>query len=193
MGNPWTSLHRRTRFSLLVLGFSTVFLVLGLTLGEDIALQLQKTHTTPNGWIFFGWLVGGPPYMLTALFWSDHRRLTHAQFRNRSVPLALAIGLTFLILPARVIGVPAQFGTGGIVGYPLSAGLVWGLCATVAAGVFGGLVLLMLSRATPNGASAAQKQMTTRFLETACIIALIVTLGLALYGGDGSGIFNNGT
>lgn len=193
MGNPWTSLSRRARFGLLVLGFSGAFLALGLALGEDVALQLQKTHTTPNGWIFFGWLVGGPPYMLTALFWAGHRRLTHDQFRNRSLLLAPALGLTFLILPARIIGVPEQFGTGGIVGYPLSAGLVWGLCATVTAGVFGGLVLLVLRSATPHGASAAQKQMTTRFLEVACIIALIVTLGLGLYGGDGSGIFNNGT
>ncbi len=193
MGNPWTSLNRRTRFGLLTLGFSGAFLALGLVLGEDIALQLQKTHTTPDGWIFFGWLVGGPPYMLTALFWSEHRRLTHAQFRNRSLLLTPALGLTFLILPARIVGVPEQFGMGGIVGYPLSAGVVWGLCATVTTGVFAGLVLLVLRSATPNGATPVQKQMTTRFLEVACIIALIVTLGLALYGGDGSGIFNNGT
>lgn len=193
MGSGWTSLGRKARFGILVAGFSAVFLTLGLVYGEDIALQLQKTPTTPDGWIFVGWLVGGPPYMLTALFFSDYRRLTHDQFRNRSLVLAAALGLTFLVLPARIIGVPAQFGTGAIVGNPLSAGLVWGLCATVTVGVFGGLVILLLRRAAPNGATKAQRQMTTRFLETACILALIVTLGLALYGGNGSGIFNNGT
>lgn len=194
MGSTWTSLSRRTRFGILITGFSTVFLLVGLLYGEQAALQLQKTHTTPDGWIFFGWLAGGPPYMLAALFWSEHRRLTHDQFRNRSLVLAAAIGLTFFILPARIIGVPAQFGTGSIVGFPLSAGLVWGLCATLAVAVFGGLVLLVLHRSTrPQGPTPSQRLMTTRFLESACIVALIVTLGLALYGGNGSGIFNNGT
>lgn len=193
MGNPWSSLKRRTRFGLLIGFFSAVFLVLGLAYGEPIAVNLQKTPTTPDGWIFLGWLIGGPPYMLAALFWSEHRRLTHEEFRNRSLAYAIAIGLTFLILPARFVGVPAQFGTGAIVGHPLSAGLVWGLCATVAAGIFGGLVILMLRKATPGGATAAQREMTARFLESACLVALIVTLGLALYGGNGSGIFNNGT
>lgn len=182
------------RFGLRIGFFSIVFLVIGLLFGEDIAVQLQKTPTTPDGWIFLGWLVGGPPYMLAALFWSEHRRLTHEQFRNRSVVYAFAIGLTFLILPARILGVPAQFGTGAIVGNPLSAGLVWGLCATVAVTVFGGIAILMLHQASgPQGPTPAQRQMTSRFLESACVIALIVTLGLALYGGNGSGIFNNGT
>jgi len=193
MGSKWTSLSRRTRFGVLIAFFSVAFLVIGLIFGEDIALQLQKTPTTPDGWIFVGWLVGGPPYMLSALFWSEHRRLTHEQFRNRSLVYAVAIALTFVILPARIIGVPAQFGTGAIVGHPLAAGLVWGLCATVAVAVFGGLVLLVLRQASgPHGATPAQRQMTSRFLESACIIALVVTLGLALYGGNGAGIFNNG-
>lgn len=194
MGSKWTSLSRRTRFGVLIAVFSVVFLVAGLIWGEDIAVQLQKTPTTPDGWIFVGWLIGGPPWMLAALFWSDHRRLTHEQFRNRSIVHAAAVGLTFLVLPARIIGVPAQFGTGAIVGHPLSAGLVWGLCATVAVSIFGALVLLLLRQASrPKGPTPAQRMMTTRFLESACIIALVVTLGLGLYGGNGSGIFNNGT
>ncbi len=194
MGSTWTSLSRRVRFGALIASFSIVFLVVGRLFGEDIAVQLQKTPTTPDGWTFLGWAIGGPPYMAAALFWSEHRRLTHDQFRNRSLAYAAAIGLTFFILPARVVGVPAQFGTGAIVGNPLSAGLVWGLCATVALAIFGGLVILSLRGAAgPAGATPAQRLMTARFLESACIVALVVTLGLALYGGNGSGIFNNGT
>ncbi len=194
MGSQWGSLSRRTRFGVLIALFSGFFLLLGLLLGEDIAVQLQKTPTTPDGWIFVGWLIGGPSYVLAALFWSGHRRLTHDQFRNRSILHAATIGLTFLMLPARITGVPEQFGTGAIVGNPLSAGLVWGLCATVAVTIFGGLVLLVQRQATrPQGPTPAQRLMTARFLESACIIALVVTLGLGLYGGNGSGIFNNGT
>lgn len=193
MGSNRTPSSRRQRFGIRIAGFSVLFLALGLVYGEDIAVRLQQTPTTQDGWLFIGWLVGGPPYVVAALFWADHRRLDHDQFRNRSWLIAAAIGLSMFILPARVRGVTEQFGTGALVGNPLSAGWVWGMAATVSLAVFGGLVLLMLRKATPQGPSPAQRSMTARFLEGACLVALVVTLGLALYGGNGSGIFNNGT
>ncbi|RNL62108.1 hypothetical protein EFK50_09865 [Nocardioides marmoriginsengisoli] len=197
MGSNRTPLSDRARFGWCIAGFAVLFLVVGRVLGEDIALQLQKTPTTVEGWLFVGWLVGGPPYLVTAIFWNERHRLTRTQLRNRSVLLAAWIGLTMLIVPARVLGVHTQFGTGALVGNPLSAGWVWGMAANVGMLVFGGLVLLVLHKSTPKGPgkgpSAEQRRMTARFLEAAWLVALVVTLGLSLYGGNGSGIFNNGT
>lgn len=193
MGSNRTPLSDRARFAWFIAGFALFFLVLGRVAGEEIALQLQKTPTTVDGWLFVGWLIGGPPYLVTAIFWNERHRLSSTQIRNRSILLGAWIGLTMLIVPARVLGVHTQFGTGALVGNPLSAGWVWGMAANVGMAIFGGLVLLVLHKSTPKGPTKEQRRMTARFLESAWLVALVVTLGLSLYGGNGSGIFNNGT
>lgn len=181
------------RFALCIVGFAFFFLVLGRIAGEHIALELQKTPTTVEGWLFLGWLIGGPPYLVAAIFWNEHRRLTPEQVRLRSVLIGAWLGLTMLIAPARVVGIDLQFGTGALVGNPLTAGWVWGMAANLGMALFGGAVLLILNKSTPEGPTAEQRRMTARFLETAWLVALVVTCGLSLYGGNGSGLFNNGT
>jgi hypothetical protein len=193
MGSNRTAASDGRLFALSTAGFAVFFLVLGRIAGEDIALQLQKTPTTVDGWLFLGWLVGGPPYLVAAIFWNERHRLSRTQIQVRSVLIGACIGLTMLIVPARILGVDTQFGTGALVGNPLSAGWVWGMAANVCMAIFGGLVLLVLHTSTPGRPTDEQLRMTARFLETAWLVALVVTLGLSLYGGNGSGIFNNGT
>ncbi len=193
MGSNRTPLSDRTMFLLSIAGFSLFFLILGRIAGEDIAVQLQLTPTTVEGWLFLGWLVAGPPYLVAAIFWNERDRLSPSKIRNRSLVLGAWIGMTMFILPARLLGADAQWGTGAIVGNPLSAGWVWGMAANVAAAIFAGLVLLILHKSTRKKPTAEQRRMTARFLEAAWLGALVVTLGLSLYGGNGAGIFNNGT
>jgi hypothetical protein len=195
MGSKRTLPSGRALFAISVLGSAFLFLLLGRIAGENIALELQKTPTTTEGWLLMGWLVGGPPYLVAVIFWNEHGR-----FRSREVRLATAligvwIGMTMFIAPARVLGVDTQFGTGAIVGNPLSAGWVWGAVANAGMAVFSTIVLLVMRSATAShgGPTDDQRRMTARFLEAAWLVTLVVTLGLALYGGNGSGIFNNGT
>ena len=180
------------RFALSIVGFSVFFLALGRFLGEDLALQLQKTPTTREGWQFFGWLVGGPPFLLAILVWNDRKRLAPSQLRNRTYALAAWIGLGMFIFPARLDSVDEQFGTAALVGDPLSGGWAWAMLANAIAFIFAALVLLVLHKSVPNGPNQAQRDLTVRFLERAWLVALVAGLGFALYGGA-TGLFSTTT
>jgi hypothetical protein len=195
MGSNRTPLSGRSLFAASLVVSALFFLVLGRVAGEHLAVQLQKTPTTTEGWLFLGWLIGGPPYLVAAIFWNEHGRFRSAEVRLATVAIAAWIGMTMFIAPARVLGVDTQFGTGAIVGNPLSAGWVWGAVANLGMVLFSLVVLTVMHRATraTGGPSADQRRYTARFLEAAWLVALVVTLGLSLYGGNGSGIFNNGT
>jgi hypothetical protein len=96
-----------------------------------------------------------------------------------------------LVLPARTTGTADQFGTGALVGDPLSVGWTWGALAAIAGVVFTGIVLLVLHRSVGRP-SADQLDLTIRFLERAWVVLLLVSLGFALYG-DRAGVFHGGT
>jgi hypothetical protein len=181
----------RRRFVLATVGFAVLFTALGRILGEDIALQLQKTPTTGLGWRFIGWLVAAPPAVLTMITWHDRRRLRPKQRRDRGLVLAVWIGLSMFVLPARTTSVDSQFGTGALVGDPLSSGWAWGALAAVIGLVFTGLVLLVLHR-TVDEPTPQQRELTVRFLERAWLVLLVVSLGFALYGGR-TGVFHGGS
>ena len=170
----------RRRFLIALLGFAVFFTLLGLRLGEDIAVQLQKTPTTEAGWRLIGWLVAAPPALLTIVTWHERHRLRPQQRRSRALLLAAWIGLSMFVLPARLTGVDAQFGTGALVGEPLSAGWAWGALAAVVGLAFSGLVLLVLHRSVASP-TAEQWDLTVRFLERAWLVLLVVSLGFALY------------
>jgi hypothetical protein len=174
-----------------VIGFSLLVLVIGLLFGESLAEQLQKTPTTRLGWLFIGWLIGGPPFAYAALVWNEHKGTTTGKFRSRSTLAAFWIGLSLFIVPARVTSVESQFGMGSIVGHPLAAGWTWGFVANLIAVAFAGAVLLVQRTSVPGGLNATQQRTTARFLEAVWLVLLVVSLGFALYG-NGSGIFNNG-
>jgi hypothetical protein len=192
MGSNRTELSDGRRFVLSIVGFSVLFLAVGRFLGEDLALQLQKTPTTRDGYLFFGWLVGGPPYLLAVLVWNDRARLKPAQFRNRSLGLSAWIGLSMFILPAKLESVHDQFGTAALVGDPLSGGWAWAMLANVIAFAFAGLVLWVLHKSVPNGPDATQRALTVTFLERAWLVVLVAGLGFALYGGA-TGLFSTTT
>jgi hypothetical protein len=181
----------RRRFVLATVGFAVLFLAVGRLLGEDIALQLQKTPTTGLGWRFIGWLVAAPPAVLTMITWHDRRRLRPRQRRDRGLVLAVWIGLSMFIVPARTAGVDSQFGTGALVGDPLSSGWAWGALAAIIGLVFTALVLLVLHR-TVDEPTPQQRELTVRFLERAWLVLLVVSLGFALYGGR-TGVFQGGS
>lgn len=186
-----TDVSERRRFVLAVVGFAVLFTALGRLLGEEIALQLQKTPTTTQGWRLIGWLVSAPPVVLTMITWHERRRLRPKQRRARGYLLAVWIGLSMLILPARTGGVDSQFGTGALVGDPLSAGWAWGGMAALLGIAFTGLVLLVLHRSV-DVPTAQQRDLTVRFLERAWLVLLIVSLGFALYGAR-TGVFVGGS
>jgi len=186
-----TDVSERRRFVLAAVGFAILFTALGRVFGEDIALELQKTPTTALGWRFIGWLVAAPPAVLTMVTWHERRRLTPKQRRDRGLFLAAWIGLTMFIAPARTTSIDSQFGTGALVGDPLSAGWAWGAMAAVIGLVFSGLVLLVLHRSV-DAPTPEQRDLTVRFLERAWLVLLVVSLGFALYGGR-TGVFHGGT
>lgn len=192
MGSIRTSGAERRRFVVAVVGCCVLFGALGRVYGEDIAMQLQKTPTTTEGWHFIGWLIAGPPYLIAILAWHERARLRRSTRRNLVYVLSVWIGLSMLILPARIDGVDEQFGTGALVGDPLSIGWAWGALANLVGFVFAGLVLFVLHRSVPGRPTRSQRDLTARFLERAWMVLLIVALGFALYGRD-SGIFTNGT
>jgi hypothetical protein len=170
------------RFALAVVGFAVLFTAIGRLDGEDIAVELQHTPTTTLGWRFLGWLVAAPPAALTMVTWHERRRLRPHQRRDRSVLLAGWFGLSMFVLPARTAGVDSQFGTGALVGDPLSAGWSWGALAAVVGLAFTGLVVLVLLRTVDAPPTRAQRDLTVRFLERAWLVLLVVSLGFALYG-----------
>jgi hypothetical protein len=179
------------RFALAAVGFAVLFATLGRLFGEDVATALQNTPTTTLGWRFIGWLVAAPPAVLTMVTWHERRRLRAQQRRARSYALALWAGLSMFILPARTAGVHSQFGTGALVGDPLSEGWAWGALAAVIGLVFTGLVLLVLHRSV-EVPTRAQRDLTVRFLERAWLVLLVVSLGFALYGAR-TDVFNGGS
>jgi hypothetical protein len=188
IGEAWrTDAGERRRFALAVVAFAILFTALGRMYGEDITLELQKTPTTALGWRLIGWLVAGPPLVFTMAVWHERRRLTPKQWRDRSLLLAAWIGSNMFVLPARTTGTDSQFGTGALVGDPLSAGWAWGAVAAIAGVVFSGLVLLVLHRSVEEP-TADQRDLTIRFLERAWVVLLLVSLGFALYA-DRAGVF----
>lgn len=181
----------RRRFVVALIGFAVLFAVVGRLYGEDVALWLQETPTTALGWRLVGWLVAGPPWVLTMVTWHERRRLREEQLRSRGLVLAAWIGLSTFVLPSRITSVDDQFGTGALVGDPLSAGWAWGALAAVVGLAFSGLVLLVLHRSV-DVPTPEQRDLTVRFLERAWLVLLVVSLGFALYGGR-TGVFHGGT
>ncbi len=188
------TLTTRRRFAVATGVASFVFLLVGLIWGEPIAVWFQDTPTTTNGWLFIGWLIGGPPLPIAGLLWFERSRMKHENVVVWTYVMAVICGANFFILPARFLGAGWQFGSAGILmGNAVTAGWTWGVLANVAGGVFTALVILILNKSTVEGPTKAQRAMTARFLERAWLVGLVVTLGFALYGGNGAGIFNNGT
>jgi hypothetical protein len=192
MGSNRTQVSDGRRFALSVVGFCVLFLAAGRFIGEDVALQLQKTPTTRDGYLFFGWLVGGPPFLLAILLWNARERLAPAVLRNRTFAVSAWIGLGMFILPAKLDSVDKQFGTGALVGDPLSGGWAWAMLANLVAFGFAGVVLLVLHRSAPQGPNQAQQELTVTFLERAWLVVLVAGLGFALYGGA-TGLFSTTT
>jgi len=186
-----TDAFERRRFVITVVAFAVLFTAVGRLYGEDIALQLQKTPTTTLGWRFIGWLVSAPPAVLTTITWHERRRLRTEQRRNRGLVLAVWIGLSMFVLPARTTSIDSQFGTGALVGDPLSSGWAWGALATIVGLTFTALVLLVLHRSV-DVPTRAQRDLTVRFLERAWLVLLVVSLGFALYGAR-TGVFHGGS
>lgn len=180
------------RFALSIVGFCVLFLAVGRFLGEDLAVQLQKTPTTKEGYQFFGWLIGGPPYLLCVLLWNDRALLAPETVRNRTYALSAWVGLSMFVLPAKLDSVDQQFGTAALVGDPLSGGWAWAMLANLVAFTFAGLVLLVLHRSAPSGPNETQRELTVTFLERAWLVVLIAGLGFALYGGA-TGLFSTTT
>jgi hypothetical protein len=129
--------------------------------------------------------------VLTLVTWHERRRLRPEQRRVRGFALAAWIGLSMFVLPARTAGVDSQFGSGTLVGDPLSAGWSWGALAAVAGLAFSGLVVLVLLR-TVDAPTRAQRDLTVRFLERAWLVLLVVSLGFALYGAR-TDVFHGGS
>jgi hypothetical protein len=179
------------RFLLAVVGFGVLFTAIGRIFGEDIAMQLQNTPTTTLGWRFIGWMVAAPPAVLTMITWHERRRLRPKQRRDRSLLLACWLGLSMFVLPARTASVDSQFGTGALVGDPLSEGWAWGALAAVVGLVFTALVLVVLFRSV-DVPTRAQRDLTVRFLERAWLVLLVVSLGFALYGAR-TDVFHGGS
>jgi hypothetical protein len=186
-----TDASERRLFILAVVGFAVLFTAIGRIYGEDIALQLQKTPTTTLGWRLIGWLVSAPPLVLTMITWHERHRLREEQRRSRGLVLAGWIGLSMFVLPARTGGVDSQFGTGALVGDPLSSGWAWGALAALIGLAFTGLVLLVLHRSV-DVPTREQRDLTVRFLERAWLVLLVVSLGFALYGAR-TGVFHGGS
>jgi hypothetical protein len=192
MGRYRTQMSDGRRFVLSIVGFCVLFLAAGRFIGEDVALQLQKTPTTRDGYLFFGWLVGGPPFLLAILLWNARARLAPTLLRNRMLAVSAWIGLGMFILPAKLDSVDQQFGTGALVGDPLSGGWAWAMLANLIAFTFAGLVLLVLHKSVPQGPNQVQRELTVTFLERAWLVVLVAGLGFALYGGA-TGLFSTTT
>lgn len=192
MGSIRTSRADRRRIVLTVAASSLLFMTLGRVYGEDIGLKLQETPTTTQGWLFVGWLISGPPFLIAVLAWHERGRIRSRDRRPLTWVIGSWIGLSMFVLPAAVQGVSDQFGTAAIVGAPLNAGWTWGILANVAGLVFSAVVVRVLQTSVEGKASGAQVDLTIRFLERAWLVLLIASLAFALYG-DGSAPFNIGS
>jgi MFS family permease len=194
MGRSRTDRSDLRRFGIAVAVFSIASLVVGLMYGENVALYLQNSPTTTNGWLFIGWLVGGPPFALTVGVWIERRRLSKRSRQVWSILLAFWIGLSMFILPARIVGADEQFGTGALVGIPLSFGWLWSMFATglVAALSGVGVLVVSLTREPKQARELLQSRAARIILERVWLLFLLIALGISLYGGKGEGIFNNG-
>ncbi|MET3961717.1 hypothetical protein ABIE44_001651 [Marmoricola sp. OAE513] len=194
MGSSRTDRSDRQRFVIALAVFAAISLVAGLEFSEDVGLVLQDTPTTKVGWLFFGWFVGGPPYALTVLLWLERKRFSKQTRRVWSILLPFWISLSLFVLPARIAGADEHFGTAALVGIPLSFGWLWGMFSTGLMAFIAGVSVLALSLSVePARARELIASRTTRIiLERLWLILLVVALGIALYGGEGKGIFNNG-
>ncbi|RNM12761.1 hypothetical protein EFL26_19465 [Nocardioides pocheonensis] len=181
----------RRRFVVALVVSAVLFAVVGLRFGEDVAMQLLKTPTTELGWRLIGWMVAAPPWVLVMVSWHERGRLSADQRRRRGLLLGAWIGLSMFVLPSRFGGVEHEFGTGALVGEPLSVGWAWGGLAALIGLAFSGVVLLVLHRSVASP-TPTQRDMTVRFLERAWLVLLVVSLGFALYGGR-TGVFHGGT
>lgn len=171
---------------------SLLFMTLGRVYGEDIGIKLQETPTTTHGWLFIGWLISGPPFLIAMLAWHERGRIRTRHRRTLTWLLGTWVGLSMFVLPAAVHSVTDQFETAAIVGAPLNAGWTWGMAANLAAVVFSAIVVRVLQTSVEGEVSSAQVDLTFRFLERAWLVLLLASLAFALYG-DGSAPFNIGS
>lgn len=150
-------------------------------LGEDITVWLQSTAITHTGFLFIGWLIGGPPWLIAIVSWLERERLAHNQLRDRAVVVGAWAGLSMFILPARMNGVTEQFATGSIAGAPLSQAWSWAILANLIAICFAAIALLM-RHSVVKEPTPAQQRLTARFLERSTAVLLAVSFGFAIYG-----------
>lgn len=175
-------------FAVASVGFGVVFGAVGRLYGEDIAAKLQETPTTTTGWHFFGWLIAGPPIVLALIAWHERERLSERQLTGIGLALSAWLGLSMMVLPSRIHGVDEQFGTGALVGEPLSIGWAWGALANVVALIFAAAVYWVLRSSVRGRPTRPQRELTARLLERAWVALLAIALLFAIYG-DGAGIF----
>jgi len=162
---------------------STGFLVgaVGVVWGKEIADALEKTATTETGWLMIGWLISGPPLLLAVLAWHDRRRLKPQRRLDLSIYLAIWIGLSMLVLPARIDGPAHHFGKGSSVAEPLSTGWAWGVAGNLVGLLFFGIVLWIFRSSVRGRPTAEQEYVTYRFLEIGWLLILLISLAFALY------------
>lgn len=171
------------RFLTVLAGTAAVAGAVGITWGREIARALDGTATTETGWLLFGWLLSGPPILLAALSWHDRRRLRRRQRRDLSIVAAIWIGLSMLFLPGLINGSDRYFGAGRAVVEPLTIGWTWGALGNLVGITFAAVVLLVQRDSVRGrGPSRRQSDLTARFVEVGWMLALAVSLSLALYG-----------
>lgn len=195
MGRSRTDRRDLRRFGVALAVFGLGWLAAGLFWCEDVGLVLQDSPTTNSGWLFFGWLIGGPPFALTVLLWLERKRFSKQTRVFWSVALPFWIGMSLFVLPARIVGAEEQFGMAALVGIPLSFGWLWGIFSVgVMAAIAGtGVLVISLVMEPRKARELVASRLTRTVLERLWLILLLVALGISLYGGKGdSGIFNNG-
>lgn len=168
--------------------FSTSILAgaVGSVWGKEITRALDRTATTDTGWVLIGWLISGPPILVTALVWHDRRLLGTRQRRDLSYVLGIWIGLNMLLVPGLIHGPDRFFGKGRGVVDPLSTGWAWGAAGSLLGLAFAGIVLVVLYRSVGGRPTRRQVDLTARFLEIAWAVVLVASLGLALYSVSGT-------
>ncbi len=176
------------RFLLMCVGLAVVVTALGRVYGEDLAVWAQGTPTTERGWLFIGWLIGGPPYLLAYVTWNEYGRIRPGRRVERLWIIAAWIALSMLLVPAWILGDEEQFGAGRIASEPVMAGWQWAMLAHLVAAAFAG-VLALVRRGTT--VTERQQRLTRRFVERAWAVLLLIALGMALYSGP-TGLFRSG-
>lgn len=172
----------RARLLQIAVGTGVVFEVLAQVAGPSIAEHLQGTPVTFEGWIVAGWIVGGPAYLVAMLLWIDGGRLSLRRRRQVVIVVGVGIGLGMFILPAAVPGPGSAFGTGGIVGGPLTQGWLWGVATTLVMALYGSAVMVVLGRAPSSATTPRHRELTARYIEVAWVVVLSLTLVAALSG-----------